>query len=189
MQPNTAERYSSIDARKAQLEKSVAILRYVLFCVFFAAGVAAMALAILADELHAYCDSKILLTQALERDNPRIERLIADYAVQIDHIHSDPNLLTRLRRVTLGQNLQAEDTAYPQASKEQLKAVEKLFADLDKSPPPALPQWIERISVARNRQAMFFSGAALILIAFVFFAAANRPPNTSKDVITRPKGP
>jgi hypothetical protein len=178
MQPNMAERYSSIDARKAQLEKSVAILRYILFCVFFAAGVAAMALAILADELHAYCNSKILLTQALERDNPRIERLIADYTLQIDHIQSDPNLLSRLRRVTLGQKLQAQDAAYPQASDEQLKAVEKLFADLHKPTPlPALPQWVERISAARNRQAMFFSGAALILVAFVFFAA----PKEKKD--------
>ena len=155
------------------MSKSVAILRYILFCVFFAAGVAAMALAILADELHAYCNNKILLTQALECDNPRIERLIADYTLQIENIQSDPNLLSRLRRVTLGQKLQAEDTAYPQASNEQLKAVEKLFAELDKpAPPPSLPQWIERISTARNRQAMFFSGAALILVAFVFFAAA-----------------
>ncbi len=155
------------------MEKSVAILRYILFCVFFAAGVAAMALAILADELGAYCDSKILLTQAIERDNPRIERLIADYALQIDHIQSDPNLLARLRRVTLGHKLQAEDTAYPQASSEQLKAVEKLFAELDKpAPAPSRPQWVERISAARNRQAMFFSGAGLILVAFVFFGAA-----------------
>ena len=159
------------------MAKSVAILRYVLFCVFFAAGVAAMALAILADELHTYCNSKILLTQ-IDRDNLRIERLIADYAQQIENIHSDPNLLTRLRRVTLGHKLQAEDTAYPQASKEQLKAVEKLFAELDKpAPPPSLPQWIERISAARNRQVMFFSGAGLILVAFIFFAAA-------KDKIT-----
>ena len=172
MPPDTAERYSNIDARKAQLEKSVAILRYVLFCVFFAAGLAAMALAIIADELGAYCNSKILLTQAIERDNPRIERLIADYTLQIENIQNDPNLLARLRRVTLGQKLQAEDAAYPQASDEQLKAVENLFADLDKSAPaPSLPRWIERISTARNRQAMFFSGAALILVAFVFFAA------------------
>ena len=175
MRPSTAGRYSSIDAGKAQLEKSVAILRYVLFCVFFAAGVAAMALAILADELHAYCNSKILLIQALERDNPRIERLIADYTLQIENIHRDPNLLTRLRRVTLGHKFQAEDAAYPQASDEQLKAVEKLFAELDKpAAAPAVPQWVERISVIHNRQAMFFSGAGLILVAFVFFAAAKK---------------
>jgi hypothetical protein len=160
------------------LSKSVAILRYILFCVFFAAGVAAMALAILADELHAYCDSKILLTQAIERDNPRIERLIADYTLQIENIQSDPNLLSRLRPLTLGQNLHAEDTAYPQASDEQLKAVEKLFAELHKpAPPPSLPQWIDRISEARNRQVMFFSGAGLILVAFVFFGAAKEKEN------------
>jgi hypothetical protein len=87
-------------------------------------------------------------------------------------------LLSRLRRVTLGQNLHAEDTAYPQASDEQLKAVEKLFAELHKpAPPPSLPQWIDRISEARNRQVMFFSGAGLILVAFVFFGAAKEKEN------------
>ena len=154
------------------------LVRYVLFCLFFAVGAGAVALSILADEVHNYYEGKSLLEKALA-DNEDIQFLTIEYEAQIDEIRNDPNILGRLRRVALGREPSAEDTAFPRASEELLTeagaaVLEDLRADL---PAREIPKWVKRCSEPNVRRSLFFAGAGLVLVTFIFFGApAKKPP-------------
>ena len=150
------------------MTRSVAVLRFVFFCLFFAIGSAAMTLAILADEINDYYHSKDLLS-VTQKQIESIKSLTAQYDAQLRQIEKDPNTLSRLKLVTFGEKPHAEDTAFPKASELDAAAV-ALFED-QQAPqqPPAVPQWTERISHTKTRKALFGAGAVLVLLAFVFF--------------------
>ena len=148
------------------------IVRYVLFCLFFAVGAGAVALAVLADEIRDYCEGRNLLAKTLA-ENEDIQFLTIEYAAQIDEIRNDPNIVSRLERVTLGRQSGAEDTAFPRASEKLLsEAAQAVLADL-RTPRPArqVPKWVERISEPNIRYSLFFAGAGLVLVTFIFFGA------------------
>ncbi len=155
-------------------------LGFVLFCVFFAAGVGAIALSILVDEAQSYYNSKDLLAKT-ESDNEKVQSLDADYDVLIKHIQQNPQVLKRLKRVTLGQEPQTEDTVFPKVSQQQLEAASQaLLGDLQSSLiKPCIPQWLRHCAEPRSRHILFFSGAGLVLVAFVFFGTPSRKLTTS----------
>ena len=149
------------------------LVRYVLFCLCFAIGTGAVALAVLADEIRDYCEGRNLLAKTLA-DNEDIQFLTIEYAAQIDEIRKDPNIVGRLERVTLGRQPGAEDTAFPTASEELLSEAGKaVLADL-RTPRQArkIPKWVERISEPNIRYSLFFAGSGLVLVTFIFFGAS-----------------
>ena len=150
------------------MTRSVAVLRFIFFCVFFGIGSGAMTLAILAGEINDYYRSKDRLA-VTQRQIENIKTLTAQYDAQLRQIEKDPNTLSRLKQVTFGEKPQAQDTAFPRASELEAAAA-ALFED-QKTPQLSrtVPQWAKRISHTKTRKALFLAGAVLILLAFVFF--------------------
>ena len=158
------------------MAKGSAILRYLLFCIFFAAGAGAVVLSMLIHpEIGKYYQSRLQLRRVEER-NVRMERLIAQYDVQIRQIESDPNLLARLQTFTFGHEPDLEGVVLPKASKEELAAAKAaLFAELDEqSQEQLVPQWVHRCAEPKNRKVLFVAGCGLILITFIFFGTPRR---------------
>ncbi len=158
------------------MAKGSAILRYLLFCIFFTAGAGAIALSILIDpEIGDYYKNRLKLTPT-EKANERMERLIAQYDAQIQQLESDPNLLGKLHTFTFGHEPDIEGVILPRASEEELAAAkEALFAELDEQMDAQLiPHWVHRCGEANNRRILFVSGCGLILITFIFFGTPHR---------------
>jgi hypothetical protein len=152
------------------------LVRYVLFCLFFAIGAGTVGLSILADEVRDYYESKSLLAKTLA-DNEKIQSLTADYESQIQQIQNDPNTILRLKLVTLGEEPTAKDTVYPKASEEQLAAAGRALLEDSQSPKTGsdIPEWVQRCSEPDLRQSLFFAGAGLVLIAFICFGSPAKP--------------
>ena len=148
------------------------IVRYLLFCFFFAIGTGAITLAVLADEIRDYCQGRCLLAKALA-DNEDIQFLTIEYAAQIDQIRMDPNIIGRLERVTLGRQPDEEDTAFPRASEEMLSEAATAILEHLRTDRPTrkIPTWAQRISEPNIRYSLFFAGAGLVLVTFIFFGA------------------
>jgi hypothetical protein len=146
-----------------------AILRFILFCVFFSVGASAIVLAILAGELQQLYDGRAVL-QSQQAGNDKIAILIDDYDGQIKFINQDPNVLKRLERSTFGTKPVAEDTAFPMASDEGLETARKaLLEEMDTKRGSPTPEWLERSLQPKFRQSLFVAGAGLVLITFIFF--------------------
>ena len=151
------------------MTRSVSVLRYLFFCLFFAIGSGAMTLAILAGEINDFYRSKDLLT-VTQRQIESIKNLTAQYDAQLLQIEKDPNIiLSRLKLITIGEKPYAEDTAFPKASELDAAAAALLEDQQTPEQTPAVPQWTERISHTKTRKALFGAGAVLVLLAFVFF--------------------
>ena len=146
------------------------IIRFFVFCVFFAIGLSALGLSILCDELVSYYRSRDML-YAVEASNEKLRSLDEDYDVLLEQLRANPGLLKRAARVTLGSAAEDVNAVYPQATAEELAAARAaLMRDSDKaSVEVMLPEWLERVKQPRRQFGLFLSGAALILIAFIFF--------------------
>ena len=158
------------------------LVRYVLFCLVFAIGAGAVALSILADELRDYYNSKCLL-QRTELENETIKSLTTRYESQIRQIQKDPNILRRLELVTLGIEQTAENTAFPKVSDEQLAAADRVLLEQSKlrQITSDMPPWIQRCSEPNFRRSLFFAGAGLVFVAFIFFAAPQKKTRTHHE--------
>jgi len=151
-------------------------IRYLLFCLFFAAGAAALAMGLLIDpEIVNYYQSRAELEQTLA-DNRKIASVTEQYRAPIALIESEPNILRRLEQITLGQSPAEKDTAYPQVYDPELfKTAKKILEQTTKpAAVPALPEWVQRCSIPGRRRALMLAGAALIIVAFIFFGASRR---------------
>ena len=149
-------------------------VRFVLFCIFFAIGAGAVALSIVGDEVGDYYNNKNILKK-IQADNEKIKSLAAEYDLQIQQLQNDPNTRQRLKYITLGQEPSAKDTAFPKVSEKQL-ATAKLPGDSQSTQEQSnIPKWIKRCTDPKLRQGLFFAGAGLILITFLFFAAPGEP--------------
>jgi len=145
-------------------------------------------LSVLADEILDYFEGANLLAKTLA-DNEDIQFLTIEYEAQIHEIRNDPNILGRLERVTLGRQPDAEDTAVPKASEKLLtEAGAAVLTDLRTGRPVRqVPTWVERISESNIRYSLFFAGAGLVLITFIFFGApAKKPPEDQPEQTTPP---
>jgi hypothetical protein len=146
------------------------ILRTLLFVVFFSIGAAAMSGSILCDDLLEYYTNRELLRSA-EESLTRLESLNADYEVLLRQLQEDPNLVKRIAPATLGVEPEDKNTVYPRVTPEQLDAARMaLTEDSDLQLPGQLvPGWLGRCGKPRQRTILFFAGAFLILISFIWF--------------------
>jgi len=146
------------------------ILRTLIFVIFFSIGGAAMSGAILLDDiLQKYNQKK---QRNAEKVNlQKLKSLNGDYDALIKWLEEDPNRIDRIIAPTFRSNRNDVNTAYPRPSPEQLNAARKALTEdmVENSRPRGIPKWIKRCSEPDRRAALFFSGAALVLIAFIFF--------------------
>jgi hypothetical protein len=146
-----------------------------LFAVFFSIGAAALSISSLCDDLLRYYHNKQLLKSAKE-SLKRLDSLNADYDALLRQLQEDPNLIKRIAHAALGTERKDEDTVYPKVTPEQLDAARKA---LTKGPnrqfhEPMTPLWLTRCREPRRRMMLFFSGAGLILISFIWFGSGKR---------------
>lgn len=158
------------------MSRSQNILRTLLFVVFFSIGTAALAGAILRDDLLRYYRNKQLLRSA-EETLSWLESLNADYDALLKQLKENPALLERIAPATLGTEPNEPNTVYPKATAEQLDAARKVLAeDLEQQSRAEMPDWIARCSEPSKRTILFLAGALLILISFICFGPAKQRP-------------
>jgi hypothetical protein len=152
------------------MTRTQAFIRYIFFCIFFAVGIAAIFLSIKADEIYNLYESSSLLTQT-GAANQRLEDLNTEYDLQLQTIEKDPNIISRLKAIELGEQPHREETVFPDAPDEIIAIAKEALKNNDNLKPSeiAIPQWASRITEPRIRKGLFFAGAALVLLSFVCF--------------------
>jgi len=157
------------------------ILRTLIFVVFLSIGGAAMSGAILLDVILQKYNQKKQLT-AEKVNLQKLKSLNDDYDAVINWLEEDPNRIERLVAPTFSSNRNDVNTAYPRPSPEQLNAARKaLTEDMEgNNQPSSLPEWINRCNEPDRRLALFLAGAALVLIAFIFFGRKTPAPAKQK---------
>ena len=145
-----------------------------LFAVFFSIGAAALSISSLCDDLLRYYHNKQLLKSAKE-SLKRLDSLNADYDALLRQLQEDPNLIKRIAHAALGTERKDEDTVYPKVTPEQLDAARRALTEGPNRQfhEPAVPGWLTRCREPLRRMMLFFSGAFLILISFIWFGPRN----------------
>lgn len=151
------------------------MLRMFLFVVFFSIGAAALSISILCEDLLQYYHNRRLL-KAAEAALDRLKSLNTDYDALLQRLEEDPNLIKRFWPAVLGTERKNDGTVYPKVTPEQLDAARRaLIEEPDRQFfEPAVPGWLSRCCEPRRRMMLFFCGAVLILVSFVWFGSGER---------------
>jgi len=134
-----------------------------------------MALSFLAPELDENYRNIDQLQRTLQ-NNEQLEELLEIYDRQIEATKSDPDILKRLERKTLGKEPVEQDTVHPVPSDKYLQLAEKAIKDNNakQTTPPKLRKYIEQSAKPKTRLGLFYAGAALILTAFICFGTPRK---------------
>jgi len=149
-----------------------AILRFLIFMIFFSSGAAALGGAVLCDDLIQYCHNRHMVKQA-ELSIRRLEALNTDYDVLLEQLESNSDLLKRIAPVTLGIQPEDPNAIYPKARARELASARKaVTAQADEARAEAsIPRWLQRCSDPPKRIVLFVAGASLVLISMVCFTS------------------
>lgn len=130
-----------------------------------------MSLAFLTDDLVRYYNRKAQLAYAQQMAD-WLEQLNNEYQLLIGQLQQDPNILKRVAPAVLGIWPSEPNTAYPQASPQDLLAARQTFLLRRPVPqgPVELPPWLQRCQRPIHRWAIIVLGAGLVLVSFVWFA-------------------
>ncbi len=142
-----------------------------MFIVCSSLGVAAMAMAMLIDDLQNLYQTKSVVAE-IENSNKKITQIIADQQELIANIQREPNMLQKIAQVLLGakSNAEYEMTNYSAEKKiETAKRVLKANENIQKKKPKNLPKWLNRSGEKQNRIIMFTAGVGLIATSFACF--------------------
>lgn len=151
--------------------------RYILFCVFFAAGTGAVAFSLLVGEINDYYRNSDTL-QKSEAENEQLKKLDAEYDLELRQLDHDPNIVARLKRMTIGEHPESEDTSFPTASSEDLEIAEFVLNDTGSAnrPPDTFRMIVERCMEPTIRTSLFIAGTGLVFVNFIFFGRSKREP-------------
>lgn len=161
-----------------------------MFIVFFSIGAAVLSATVLCDDLLDYFHNRNLLKQA-EANLKKLETLDADYDALLGQLEGNPKELARLAPATLGIEPNDPNTAYPRASADKLAAARCALSEEPNRPSDdgeAVPRGLCLCCQWPRRHILFFSGAALVLISFIFFGPARKPTH-SIDITTKTEPP
>ncbi len=147
--------------------------KLLLFTVFFSIGAAALGTAVLYSDLIRYYQYKQLVLQA-EESLKNLKALNEEYDELQKNLEQDPQMFDRAAMAVLGQRPNDINAVYPKASSEQLAAAKQaLAAEIEnQNREPRIPEWLERIGEPRKRLGLFLAGAALVILAFIFFGSS-----------------
>ncbi|MFH1616558.1 MAG: hypothetical protein ABIG61_15920 [Planctomycetota bacterium] len=158
------------------MSRKIAVLRFIIFCVFSGVGVIAFWVGITIDDLVLYYTVKAHRDSAVQTIS-RLQNLTEDYRAAIKRIESDPNVVRRLASVTLGAEPNSEGSEgavfYPKLRPGQELGVKAALEKLDEPEhvKAVMPLWVERCRDPVGRIVLFAAGSGLIIIAFVFFGS------------------
>jgi hypothetical protein len=158
------------------------IIRAIVFVVFFSVGAAVLSATVLCDDLLDYFYNRNLLKQA-EANLKKLESLDADYDALLGQFEGNPKELARLAPATLGIEPNEPNTAYPRATADKLAAARRALSEEPNRPPDdgeAVPRGLCLCCQWPRRHILFFSGATLVLISFLFFGQTRRPSHSIK---------
>ncbi len=152
------------------------IWRTIVFVVFFGIGAAVLSATVLCDDFLEYFHNRSLLKQVEGRLN-KLDTLNSDYDELLGQLEGDPCQLARLAPATLGIEPNEPNTVYPRASADKLAAARYALSEQPQAPAgdEAIPEWLGLCCRWPRRHILFFCGAALVLISFIFFG----PPKMS----------
>ncbi|MHC4687632.1 MAG: hypothetical protein ACYTEW_25490 [Planctomycetota bacterium] len=157
------------------------MMRMFLFLVFFSIGAAALSISMLSGDLLQYYHNKQLLKTA-EESLHELELLNTDYDALLQRLKNDPNLIGRIGRAVLRTERKDDGTVYPRVTPEQLDAARRALTEESNQQfsEPTVPGWLTRCSKPHRRIMLFFCGAALILISFIWSGSGERSPEKGK---------
>ncbi len=160
----------------------IRFIRYILFCLFFSVGTGAIVLSILVGEIDEYYANKDALVLS-EEGNEKLRKFNTEYDLQLEQAEKDPDIIERLKHVTLGEQFESDDTVYPTATREAIAQAEAVIASGIATPPhdDPLRKVVDRCMELRIRLSLFVAGAGLVLLTFLFFGK-KRPPRKRKDI-------
>ena len=156
-------------------------IRAIVFVVFFGVGAAVLAATVLCDDFLEYFHNRSLLKQDEDRQD-KLEALNSDYDELLGRLEEDPCELARLAPATLGVEPNEPNTAYPRATVDKLAAARYALSEQaqEQAEDQASPEWLDSCCRWPRWHILFFCGAALILVSFVFFG----PPKRSRRSMT-----
>ncbi len=145
------------------------IIRITFFALFFSIGAGAMGLSVLCEDLVKYY-SNVQLTESARQSIENLNSLNEAYDSILQKLEEDPNIYKRIAPAASGSQYKDPNAIYPKAAARQLAAAKKALEDSnDEDIEPAMPAWLGRCSEPHKRMTLFFSGIALMLLAFVCF--------------------
>lgn len=165
------------------------VIRAIVFIVFFSIGAAVLSATVLCDDLLDYFHNRNLLKQA-EANLEKLETLDADYDALLSQLEGNPKELARLAPATLGIEPNDPNTAYPRATADKLTAAKHALSGEPNRPADdeAVSQGLCLCCQWPRRHILFFCGAALVLISFIFFGQT-RKPTRSIEITTKSDPP
>ncbi len=156
--------------------RSERVIRAIAFVAFFSIGAAVLSGTVLCDDLLEYFHNRNLLKQA-EVHLEEMRSLNSDYDALLGELEADPNQLVRLAPATLGIEPNEPNTAYPRATADKLAAARIALSEEPNQPAltESAPEWLGSCCQWPRRHVLFFCGAALVLISFIFFGPTKKP--------------
>jgi hypothetical protein len=150
--------------------------RFLFFCFFFAAGLSALGVSIITNDLVSYFSYKALLENS-QVNTEKLKSLNDDYDTLLNQLRHDPNLFNKIARVTFGIESKDKQTISPKARPEELYAAKETLAKKiaqTQVEEKQLPNWVSRIKQPHRRIALFLAGSVLIIISFVYFGPVRK---------------
>jgi hypothetical protein len=154
----------------------VRAIRVVAFIAFFSVGAAVLSATVLCDDAVEYFHNKAMLKQA-DVNLKKLETLDSDYDTVLNQLEGDPRQIARLAPATLGIEPNEPNTVYPRATADKLAAAKRALIEKpdEQATDESTPPWLGLCCQWPRRHILFFAGAALVLISFVFFGPTTKP--------------
>jgi hypothetical protein len=145
-------------------------IRLLAFITLFGAGIGALAISILCEDLTVYYKNKQDLILA-EHELDSLRLLIATHDSLLSQLEKDPNMIKRIAPVVLGAVEEDPNVIYPGADVDEYITAKRALREHSNTEPEisSLPAWLTRSRDPRRRAGLFVSGAILVLIAFTCF--------------------
>jgi hypothetical protein len=143
--------------------------------VFFSVGAVVLSATVLCDDAVEYFHNKALLKQA-DANLKKLETLDSDYNIVLKQLEGDPCQLARLAPATLGIEPNEPNTVYPRATADKLAAAKRALIEKpdEQITDESIPPWLDSCCRWPRRHILFFAGAALVLISFIFFGPTRK---------------
>lgn len=165
-------------------------IRVVAFIVFFSIGATVLSATVLCDDAIEYFHNKALLKQA-DANLKKLETLDSDYDTVLKQLEGDPCQLARLVPATLGIEPNEPNTVYPRATADKLAAAKRALIERpdEQTNEESIPPWLDSCCRWPRRHILFFAGAALVLISFMFFGPTRQPTHSMEITKTEAASP
>ena len=131
--------------------------------------------AFLSGELINHYRNRQVLSEA-QQSFENLRTLNDEYDELLAKIESNPELLERLGPAILGAEPNDPNTVNPHFTPQQLEAAKLILREPNEQQDNELPRWLLRANEPHRRLAIILASSFLIMISFIWFAAAKTKP-------------